>query len=192
MILNELKYLYFCLRRDQNGGEIGTPFFFLRSLKNPMFSVIYSYRIGTLLHKYRIILFPIYLLVCILHRWNMYKTGIQLEFGTKIGEGLTFAHWGAIIVNPNSVIGKNCLIYQGVTLGSQRGGGKPGAPKIGNNCIISSGAKIIGGITIGDNVVIGANSVVTKDIPSGTVAVGIPCKVIRDDANETIKHYIKL
>ena len=52
----------------------------------------------------------------------MYKTGIQIAFETKIAEGLTFAHWGTIIINPKTIIGKNCLIYQGVTFGSKRGG----------------------------------------------------------------------
>ena len=190
--IGSYKKLVYCLKRDQNGGAIGSSWFFIRSLKNPMYSVIYTYRIGTFLYNYRRILFPLYLMFCFIHRWNVYKTGIQLEFGTKIGYGLTFAHMGAIIINPQACIGENCLIYQGVTIGSQRGGQKSGAPKIGNNCILSSGSKIIGGVTIGDNVVIGANAVVTKDIPSGSVAVGIPARVIRNDAIETIKQYISI
>ena len=65
------------------------------------------------------------------------------------------------------------------------------APIIGDNCIISSGAKIIGGITLGDNVVVGANAVVTKSFPSNTVIAGVPAKIISYNSNEIIRHYIK-
>ncbi len=82
-------------------------------------------------------------------------------------------------------MGQNCLIFQGVTIGV----GTSGIPRIGNNVILSSGAKIIGGITIGNNVTIGANAVVTKDVPDNSIAVGIPAKVIAVNTPEKQKLY---
>ena len=69
-------------------------------------------------------------------------------------------------------------VMQQVTIGSSRGGARNGYPKIGNRVFVGAGAKIIGDVTIGDDVVIGANAVVTKNIPSGTVVGGIPAKII--------------
>lgn len=89
------------------------------------------------------------------------------------------------MINEATIIGKNCLIFQGVTIGV----GTSGIPRIGNNIILSSGAKIIGGITIGNNVTIGANAVVTKDVPDNSIAVGIPAKVIAVNTPEKQKLY---
>ena len=75
-------------------------------------------------------------------------------------------------------------IMQQVTIGSSRGGHRDGYPTIGDRCFIAAGAKIIGSITIGNDVVIGANAVVTKDIPSGCVAVGVPAKIISNKGKE--------
>lgn len=186
----EYKHLRDCLYMDQSCGSKGSRWFLIRALWNPCYSVLYSFRLGGFFRKHKILFAIPYIFVFLFHRYNMYKTGIQLEFGTRIGEGLTFAHWGAIIINPQAVIGKNCLIYQGVTIGSQRGGQKSGAPIIGDNCILSSGSKIIGGVTLGDNVVVGANAVVTKSFPSGSVVAGVPAKIINENAIEIIHNYL--
>lgn len=92
----------------------------------------------------------------------------------NIGKGLIFHHGFSTMVSANT-IGENCHIYQQVTIGNEKGG----CPTIGNNVIIYAGAKVIGGISIGDDVVIGANSVVTKDIPSHSIVVGIPARIIK-------------
>ncbi|WP_276861678.1 serine O-acetyltransferase [Anaerococcus tetradius] len=76
-------------------------------------------------------------------------------------------------------IGNNCKLYHGVTLGQNRGK----FPKLGNNIIIYSGAKVIGDVNIGDNSVIGANSVVTNDMPSDSIIVGSPAKVVGKRTN---------
>jgi len=87
-----------------------------------------------------------------------------------------FGHRGiGVVINPNTVIGKNCLIRPHVVMG---GGGRiPGSPIIKDNVKIGAGAKIIGGITVGENAVIGANAVVITDIPPNALAVGVPAKV---------------
>jgi len=112
------------------------------------------------------------------------KFGIQIPRATKIGQGFYIGHFGDIVINGRSVIGKNCNISQGVTIGQSSRGKNKGYPTIGDNCYIAPGAKIIGNIKIGNNVAIGANAVVTKDIEDNAVVVGIPAKVISYDGAE--------
>ncbi|MEN8435447.1 serine acetyltransferase [Clostridium septicum] len=101
-----------------------------------------------------------------------------IPFTAKIGEGTKIGYQGlGVVIHANSIIGTNCAISQGVTIGGTSK--KKGVPIIGNNVYIGAGAKIIGPITIGDNVVVGANAVVLKDVPSGCVVVGIPAKIIK-------------
>ena len=107
-----------------------------------------------------------------------YKFGISIPHETKIGSGFYIGHFGCIVVSPYCEIGKNCNISHGVTLGQANRGKKQGYPILGNNVYIGPGAKIIGAVRIGNNVAIGANCVVTKDIPDNSVVVGIPGKVI--------------
>ncbi len=106
------------------------------------------------------------------------KFGIQIPVGVKIGKGFYIGHWGGIVINSQVVIGDNCNISQDVTIGQVNRGNNKGAPIIGNRVYIAPGAKIIGNIKIGDNVAIGANAVVTNDIPDNAVVVGVPAKVI--------------
>ncbi|PHR27526.1 MAG: serine acetyltransferase [Desulfotalea sp.] len=90
-------------------------------------------------------------------------TGISIPAECKIGKGFRIHHFGGIIFHPAVIIGKNCTIYQGVTLGDR--GGYGGAPTIGDNVIIGAGAKIVGEVTIGNNCKIGALAVVSESIP---------------------------
>ncbi|MFD1121329.1 serine O-acetyltransferase [Methylophilus flavus] len=103
-------------------------------------------------------------------------TGISLPKGAVIGPGLRIWHFGNIFVNSGSIIGKNCTLRQGVTIGNRHEDGP--LPVIGDNVEIGAYAQILGGVQIGNNVKIGAMSVVLSDIPSGATAVGIPAKVI--------------
>lgn len=99
-------------------------------------------------------------------------TGIQLPIGTKVLGGVRFPHYSCIIISQMSKIGKNCTIHQGVTIGKTHFGKHFGHPEIGNNVLIYAGAKICGKIKVGDNVVIGANAVITEDVPDNCVVVG--------------------
>lgn len=105
------------------------------------------------------------------------------------GGGIRFAHYSCIVINGNAEIGSNCLIYQGVTIGSSRGVHHSGVPKIGNNVFIGPGAKIIGNIKIGDYSFIAANSVVTHDVPSNSVIAGVPGKIINNHGKELVLRY---
>ena len=112
-----------------------------------------------------------------------YKYGIELPRGTKVGEGLYIGHFGGIIISGGAVIGRNCNISQGVTIGVAGRGEKRGIPIIGDGIYIGAGAKVIGKIRVGNNVAIGANAVVTKDVPDNAVVVGIPAKIISMEGN---------
>lgn len=109
---------------------------------------------------------------------KMIKFGIEIHPGTKIGKGFYIGHWGGIVINPSVVIGENCNISQGVTIGVVNGGKKVGTPIIGDRVYIGPGVKIIGNIKIGNDVSIGANAVVVSDVPDGVTVGGIPAKII--------------
>lgn len=88
------------------------------------------------------------------------------------------------MINPNARVGANCRIHEGVTLGATNGSSD--APQIGDNCFLGSGAKVIGGIRIGDDVAIGAGAVVVKDCPESCVTLGgVPAKVISRSGSES-------
>lgn len=125
-------------------------------------------------------------------KWRLFqksiKFGIEIPPQTSIGKGFYIGHWGGIVVHPLAVIGDNCNISQGVVIGA-----KPsGVPVIGHGVYMATGAKIIGNVLVGDNVSIGANAVVTKDLPSESVAVGIPAHIISRNGSYdyTINRYV--
>lgn len=114
-------------------------------------------------------------------------TGIEIHPGATIGKGLFIDHGMGVVIGETAEIGDNVTIYHGVTLG---GTGKEKGkrhPTIGNNVLIGCGAKVLGNIKIGDNCNIGANSVVLKDVPAGSTAVGIPAKIIQKTSAEIIE-----
>ena len=103
--------------------------------------------------------------------------GAAIKPEADIGPGFYVGHTGVIRVHPKTKAGKNLSIGPGVILGEKGMGGK-GAPVIGDNVYIGVGCKVLGSVTIGNNVKIGANAVVVKDIPDDSTAVGVPAKVI--------------
>lgn len=109
------------------------------------------------------------------------KTGIEIHPGAVIGEGFFIDHGNGVIIGETTKIGNNVTLYQGVTLG---GTGKEQGkrhPTIGDNVMISAGAKVLGSFTIGDNSKIGAGSVVLKEVPPNSTVVGVPGRVVRRD-----------
>jgi serine O-acetyltransferase len=105
-------------------------------------------------------------------------TGISLPAGCRIGPGLYIGHFGHIIVHPKTEIGDNCNLSQGVTIGLMARGKYIGVPKIGNRVFIGPNAVILGGITVGDDAVIGAGAIVTQPVPALAVVAGNPAKII--------------
>lgn len=126
----------------------------------------------------RILRYTVYRIARFKLRSLTYKLGISIPASTKIGSGFFIGHFGGIVVARDSSIGRNCNISQGVTIGQANRGRNKGCPTLGDNVYIGPGAKIVGAVRIGNNVAIGANCVVTKDIPDSSVVVGIPGKVI--------------
>lgn len=107
------------------------------------------------------------------------KTGIEIHPGARIGKGLFIDHGNGVIIGETAVIGDNVTLYQGVTLG---GTGKEHGkrhPSVGNNVMISAGAKVLGSFTIGDNSKIGAGSVVLSEVPPNSTVVGVPGRVVK-------------
>ena len=120
------------------------------------------------------------------------KTGIEINPGAKIGSGLFIDHGNGVIIGETAVIGNNVTLYQGVTLG---GTGKEQGkrhPTVGDNVMISAGAKVLGSFTIGENSKIGAGSVVLSAVPPNSTVVGVPGRVVRRDnrslPRETMDH----
>ena len=111
-----------------------------------------------------------------LSRW---LTGIEIHPGAKIGRCVFFDHAMGVVVGETAEIGDGCTIYQGVTLGgTSLYKGAKRHPTLGKNVVVSAGAKVLGGFTVGDNAKIGSNAVVIKPVPAGATAVGIPARII--------------
>lgn len=118
-----------------------------------------------------------------LARWvsqrGVRKTGIEIHPGAQIGKGLFIDHGNGVIIGETAIIGDNVTLYQGVTLG---GTGKEHGkrhPTVGDNVMISAGAKVLGSFTIGNNSKIGAGSVVLEEVPAGSTVVGVPGRVVK-------------
>ncbi|MGI6551259.1 MAG: serine O-acetyltransferase [Syntrophomonadales bacterium] len=112
---------------------------------------------------------------------NRTLTQIEIHPGAQIGQGFFIDHGAGVVIGETTIIGDNVTLYQGVTLG---GTGKEKGkrhPTLGNNIVVSTGAKILGSITIGDNVKIGAGSVVLKNVPNDCTVVGVPGRVVIKD-----------
>jgi serine O-acetyltransferase len=122
--------------------------------------------------------YSLYPLAAIMLNHYRYKLGISIPYQTDISSGLYIGHFGGVVVHPLAKIGKNCNISQGVTIGQANRGKYKGYPCIGDNVFIGPGAKILGAVHIGNDVAIGANCVVTKDVPDNAVVAGVPGRVI--------------
>ena len=146
----------------------------VRIILLPQFNILFWFRCLTWLKGkgklWKALYYPLYYY----HRWKCAVVGIEILPGTHIGKGLTLTHCGGVIVNPNSLIGENVKLFQGVTIGGWKGG----VPQIGSNVMICAGAKVIGNVRIGNNVVVGANAVVTHDVPDNAVVAGVPARIV--------------
>jgi len=125
-----------------------------------------------------------------INQFSRWMTGIDIHPGALIGRRLFIDHGTGVVIGETAIVGDDCLIYQGVTLG---GTGKEKGkrhPTIGNRVIIGAGAKILGNITIGDDVRVGAGSVVLKSVPPHSTVVGIPGRIVRSriDNDEPLDH----
>ncbi|MBQ9974713.1 MAG: serine O-acetyltransferase [Oscillospiraceae bacterium] len=120
-------------------------------------------------------------------QWSRFWTGIEIHPGAKIGRRLVIDHGMGIVIGETAEIGDDCLIYHGVTLGGTGKDQGKRHPTIGNNVLISTGAKVLGPFKVGDNARIAANAVVLSEVPPNATAVGIPAQIVRIDGRST--HY---
>ena len=114
---------------------------------------------------------------------SRFLTGIEIHPAVKIGQNIFIDHGMGIVIGETTIIGDNVSIYQGVTLGGTKWEKKKRHPTINDNVVIGAGAKVLGPISVGKNSRIGANSVVTKNVPSNTTVIGIPARVIDNPAS---------
>ncbi len=108
-----------------------------------------------------------------------HKTGIEIHPAAKIGKGLVIDHGMGVVIGETTVIGDNCTIYQGVTLGGTGKDTGKRHPTLGNNVLVGAGAKVLGPFKVGDNARIAANAVVLSEIPENSTAVGVPARVVK-------------
>lgn len=138
-----------------------------------MLNAYFLYLISRRLYLMRVPLLPNIVKLIIFLLYNS-----SIPFQAKIGKGSRFGYGGiGVVIHKRVEVGNNVLIGSNVTIGGRSG--KFAVPKIGDDVYVSTGAKILGDIVIGDNCIIGANSVVISDIPSNSVVVGVPGRVIK-------------
>lgn len=113
------------------------------------------------------------------------KYGVEIPASAEIGEGFKIEHLNGIVINPDVTIGCNCNIYNGVTIGKEKRGKRVGCPTIGDCVWMGANAIIVGNIHIGDHVLIAPGAFVNFDIPSNSIVLGNPAKIIsRENATE--------
>ena len=142
----------------------------------PSFKVMMHYRLAHKLYKKGHYFWARYI-----SQRGVRKTGIEIHPGAEIGKGFFIDHGNGVIIGETTIIGDNVTLYQGVTLG---GTGKEQGkrhPTVGNNVMISAGAKVLGSFKIGDNSKIGAGSVVLEEVPPNSTVVGVPGRVVKRD-----------
>lgn len=164
-------------------GRVSFAVFLKHFLLSPGYTFTFYLRLCKFFHSARPVLLtrPFYWVARVMLRHYSYKFGIFIPWNTPIDVGLYIGHCGTIQVNEMSRIGKNCNLSQGVTLGQANRGRHKGYPVIGDGVYIGPGAKIVGAVRVGNNAAIGANCVVTNDVPENGVVVGVPGRVISYD-----------
>ncbi|WP_016754137.1 serine O-acetyltransferase [Leptospira santarosai] len=140
----------------------------------PGLHALWFHKLAHFLYRMQLPLIP-----RMINTFSRFITGIDIHPGAQIANGIMIDHGHGVVIGETATIAKGCLIYQGVTLG---GTGKESGkrhPSLLENVVVGAGAKILGNITIGKNVRVGAGSVVMRDIPHDTTVVGIPAKIVR-------------
>ena len=132
------------------------------------------HRLAHCLYRHRL-----FFLARLVSQWSRFWTGIEIHPGAKIGRRFVIDHGMGIVIGETAEVGDDCLIYHGVTLGGTGKDQGKRHPTLGNNVMVSAGAKVLGPFKVGDNSRIASNAVVLSEIPSDATAVGVPARVVR-------------
>src|SRR5689334_17142593 len=149
----------------------------------PGFHAILTHRLAHKLYRWNVPLLP-----RILSQFSRFFTQIEIHPGATIGRRFFIDHGSGVVIGETTIIGDDVLLYQGVTLGGTGGEKGKRHPTLGNRVVVGTGAKILGNIRIGDNVKVGAGSVVVRHVPDNSTVVGVPGRVVRVRPEGTLEH----
>lgn len=180
--MNFIAHIYTDYKKHKKyGGNFITIVFFTQG-----FWAVFQYRIAHAVYKMRIpIIKQVFTVLCML--WQKVieiTTGISIPASVQIGHSFYIGHFGGIILNAKSILGNNCNISQGVTIGVSGIGEKRGVPVIGHNVYIGANAVLAGKIKIEDNVLIAACSLVNTDVEGNSVMMGVPAIKVSNKSSE--------
>lgn len=168
-LFNNIRYDIKAIKERDPAARSSAEVFFLYS----GFHAVLYYRVANFFYRHK---------MKFLARWvsqtGRFFTGVEIHPGATIGRGLMIDHGMGVVIGETAVVGDNCTIYQGVTLGGTGKDTGKRHPTIGNNVMIGSGAKVLGPFTVGDNAKIAAGAVVLEAVPEGATAVGVPARMI--------------
>lgn len=138
------------------------------------FHAVFWYRLSHWLFVHRCLF-----LARLVSQVTKFFTGIEIHPGAQIGKGLMIDHGTGVVIGETTIIGDDCTLYQGVTLGGTGKDVGKRHPTLGNNVMVGSGAKVLGPFKVGDNSKIASNAVVLTEIPPNCTAVGVPARVVK-------------
>lgn len=155
-------------------------------LFKPGFQAVFLHRVAHRFHRWGLTW-----LAWAIARLGQFLTSAEIEFNAEIGPGLLIAHPAGIVIGRGTALGSNATIFQNVTFGAA--GWHPDQiktfPTVGDNVFFFAGAVIVGGVTLGSEIIVGANSVVIEDVPDGATVVGNPARMLPNRGKETLKSW---
>jgi serine O-acetyltransferase len=149
----------------------------------PGFHAVLAHRLAHKLYGWRVPILPRFI-----SQVNRFFTQIEIHPGATIGRRFFIDHGSGVVIGETTIIGDDVLLYQGVTLGGTGGERGKRHPTLGNRVVIGTGAKVLGNILIGDNVKVGAGSVVVHNVPDNSTVVGVPGRVVRVRPEGHLEH----
>ena len=162
------------------------------AVKSKLEIILYASFHAVLYHKLAHFLYKckLYFLARLISQIARFLTGIEIHPGATLGRRVFFDHGMGIVIGETAIVGDDCVIYHGVTLGGVSSSKGKRHPTLKDNVTVGAGAKILGNITVGSNARIGANAVVLKDVPDDAAAVGIPARIIQKGSEDYFMWHI--